>query len=105
MKWAALRKFDRWIVLTLLGSQLLLLWLSLDTIFEIGVFCTWAGSMPLALFTYVHLLYALLFLLGGASIFQPVLRLPYAIAIMIALTALPAQFWLVRHHYLQCDGP
>jgi hypothetical protein len=105
MKGAALRKYDRWIVIGLLGSQLLLFWLSLDALFEIGVFCTWAGSMPLALFGYVHLLYALLFLLGAASIFQPVLRLPYVAAILIALTALPVQIWLVRHHYLQCDGP
>jgi len=105
MKRGTLRNIDLWGVVALLGCQALLLWLSLDVFFKIGAFCTGAGSRLLSLFGYVHFAFAALLLLGLVSLARPALRLPYLVAIAVALTALPVQAWLVDHHYLLCDAP
>lgn len=89
----------------LLGLQLLLLWLSNDTVIAISVFCTGTNYLPLYLFSFLHFAYAALLLLGAASLVLRVARKPYAIGIAVTLAALPFQYWFVELGYLYCDGP
>ncbi len=92
-------------VWVLLGLQLLLLWLSIDAVLAISVFCTGTKSLPLYLFSLLHFAYVALLLLGVASILLRAARKPYAIGIVVTLAALPLQYWFVGLGYLYCDGP
>lgn len=92
-------------VWALLGLQLLLLWLSIDAVLAISVFCTGTKSLPLNLFSLLHFAYAALLLLGVASLLLRAARKPYAIGIVVTLAALPLQYWFVGLGYLYCDGP
>lgn len=92
-------------VWVLLGLQLLLLWLSIDAVLAISVFCTGTKSLPLYLFSLLHFAYAALLLLGVAAILLRAARKPYAIGIVVTLAALPLQYWFVGLGYLYCDGP
>ena len=92
-------------VVILLVAQVVLFWVSLDTIMAISMFCTvTTGSSP-PIFGYVHLAYLFLFLVGLASLFWQRARLPYVAAISIALLALPMQVWMLENDKLRCEGP
>ena len=91
-------------VIVLLIAQVVLFWLSLDAVLAISMFCAvTTGSSP-PIFGYVHLAYLVLFLVGLGSLFWQRARLPYVIAISIALFALPLQVWMLENDKLQCDG-
>ncbi|NML05195.1 hypothetical protein [Sphingomonas sp. G-3-2-10] len=89
----------------LLAAQVLLFWLSIDSLMIISIFCTASGSrLPDAL-SYVHLAYIGLFVFGIVSLAWRRGRAIYAGLICLALLALPVQVYLIRNGQLQCDGP
>ena len=90
----------------LLVVQVILFLVSISSFMAISVFCsvTTRGAPPFV--TIVHFAYLGLFLFGIASLFFWRLgRKIYVAAIIVALTALPLQLWLLENGYLRCDGP
>ena len=94
------------VVAALLFTQLVVLFLSLGPLVSSSVFCTGPSASSIAgLFGVVHLLFSALLALGALSIRFEVLRLPYAVLLLIGLSALPVQAHLVSTGRLQCDLP
>ena len=89
-------------VIALLVAQVVLFGLSLDAVMAISMFCTvTTGSSP-PIFGYMHLVYFILFLVGVTSLFWQRARVPYLVAISIALLALPVQAWMLENDKLEC---
>ena len=57
------------------------------------------------IFNILHHGYALLLLVGIASLFWARARKPYIFLLAATMLALPVQAWLVRNGTLYCDGP
>lgn len=90
--------------ISLLFLQALLAILSFNGVWAISLFCTASHDPALRAVGYVHVVYAALFLIGLVAIGWRGLRLPYAIALALSLTALPIQYWLVHEKRLYCDA-
>lgn len=89
----------------LLAAQVLLFWLSINSLFIISGFCTAPLSNPLSAIGYVHFAYVALLFLGLFSLLWPRGRAIYTGLICLALLALPVQAYLVRSGQLHCDFP
>jgi hypothetical protein len=95
----------RRIVVGLLVMQLVIFGASLGpALWTVSVFCTAYTSSPLQLFGWIHVVFAGLFVFGLASLLWPRLRIPYAILLGVALSALPVQARLVQQGRLYCDA-
>ena len=90
-------------VIVLLVVQVALFVLSLDAILAISFFCSVTTGASPPIFGFIHLAYLALFFLGVFSLFWQRGRLPYLVAISVALLALPLQVWLLDNDRLQCD--
>lgn len=91
-------------VIILLFFQALLAIFSFNGVWAIGIFCTATHEPALESFGSIHFVYAGLFLLGLIALGWRRLRLPYAAALALSLTALPVQYWLVHEKHLYCDA-
>lgn len=92
------------LVSSLLIFQALLAFISFDPGWTINIFCSATHEPALELFGLIHTIYAVLFLIGLASLKWPRFRLFYAVAITLSLLALPVQAWLVQEERLYCDS-
>jgi hypothetical protein len=92
-------------VTVLLVLQVALLMLSFDALWMIFIFCTATNVPWLGNFGLIHFAYLGLLVLGFASLWWRRGRLIYIALVSVALLALPAQAWMVRHDFLYCDGP
>jgi len=95
------------VVGALLAIQLTILVLSTGPLITVSVFC----AVPTAnqftnIFGYIHWLFLVLLMAGILALFRfPSLRLLYAVALIFALCALPAQAHFVSLGQLACDAP
>ena len=93
-------------VVVMLLLQAVVLFVSMDTYYEITIFCT-GPSMGWVQWTFalLHLSLLGLFALGLASLAWRAARPAYLILIALGLAALPIQAMLVHSHVLKCDLP
>ena len=96
-----------WLCITigLLIGQIVLLWLSMDALPSISIFCTVARSSWPGALGHFHFLYPALFIFGVAALFWPRGRPIYAALACLSLLALPLQAQMVRDGQLSCDAP
>ena len=93
-------------VVTMLILQAVVLGVSLDTYYEITIFCTGPATGWIQwTFALLHLSFLGLFALGIASLLWRAARPAYLILIILGLAALPVQAMLVHSHVLKCDLP
>jgi hypothetical protein len=94
------------IVAALCVTQLVVLSFSLGPLLSASIFCTGPNASSIAvLFGVIHLCLLALLGIGVLSIRFEILRLPYAVLLLIGLSALPFQAHLVSTGRLQCDFP
>ena len=87
----------------LLLIQIVVFWVSLDWI-EISALCTATKSGAWAWIGYIHSLFLPLLVLGFVSAYVRRLRPYYATLLVLGLTILPLQVWLIRNGSLYCDS-
>jgi hypothetical protein len=93
-------------VVVMLVLQAVVLFVSMDTYYEITIFCTGpATGWVQWTFALLHLSFLGLFALGITSLAWRAARPAYLILIFLGLAALPVQAMLVHSHVLKCDLP
>lgn len=93
-------------VVFMLIVQLVVLFVSWDTYYEITIFCTGPATGWIQwTFALIHLSFLGLLVLGLASLVWLAARPAYLILILLGLAALPVQAMLVHSHVLKCDLP
>jgi hypothetical protein len=93
-------------VVLMLIVQVLVLVLTLNTHFEISIFCTGPRTSWLSwAFGLLHFSFLGLLALGMASLAWRPARPAYLILILLGLAVLPVQAMLVHSDTLKCDGP
>ena len=93
-------------VIFMLVVQVVILLVSLETYYEISIFCTGPESSSLSwTFGLLHFAFIGLLVLGLASLARQAARPFYLILTLVGLSALPVQAVLVHSNVLQCDLP
>ena len=93
-------------VTVMLVVQVVILLVSLESTYEISIFCTGPTSSTLSwIFGSLHFAFLGLLGLGFVSYSWRAARPFYLIAILVGLTVLPVQVLLVNSQVLQCDLP
>jgi hypothetical protein len=93
-------------VVTMLVLQVVVLFVGLDTYYEITIFCTGPATGWIQwTFALLHVSFLGLLALGIASLVWRAARPAYLILICLGLAALPIQAMLVHSHTLRCDLP
>jgi hypothetical protein len=89
----------------LLVAQLWVAAISIQTVPEIGIFCTAPRDRSLEYFGWVHALFLGLLPVGLASLAWKPARLPYVVMLLLFSTAIPLQYSWVEEGRLYCDAP